>query len=124
MCLKKKQWVQALVDQCTDVTETLYPTHGYGGFSKNQRQKVWQNKNGRSKNASPISPPASVTISELLSTVSMFQETIAMQIHLLAESESDHQPSLNDAASVDPNRNINRAGGAPGRGEQAHGDRE
>ena len=37
---KKKQWVQALVDQCTDVTETSYPTHAYGGFNKNQRQQV------------------------------------------------------------------------------------
>ena len=71
---------------------------------QHQQQKVWQNKNGRPMNVSPIPPPASVTINELSSTVSMLQETIAVQGRLLAESEHDCQPILNDAVSVDPNR--------------------
>ena len=75
------------------------------------------------KNVSSI-PPESVTISELSSTVSTFQETIAAQGRLLEESEGDCQPSLNDAASVNPNRTINRGGGALRRNKRAHGDHE
>ena len=92
---EKKPWVQALVDQCTDVTETQYPGHIYNGFDENQRQKVWQNKNGRPKNAGPLSS-TSVTLSELSSTVSTTNDTLAVHNHRLSEGDRDCQPSHND----------------------------
>ena len=63
-------------------------------------------------------PPSSIALSELSSTVSALQETIATQGRLLAEN-------LNDPASADMNRDITRTGSARGKNERAPvGDRE
>ena len=56
--------------------------------------------------------------------MSTLQETIATQGCMLADTERYRQNSPSDSVSVDANRQINRAGGAPGRNERAHGDRE
>ena len=117
--------MQALVDKCTDITELSYPTHVYKTFDENQRQRVFQNRQGRPKNANSVSPPSSVALSELSSVVSTWQDTIATQVRMLAENERYCQDIPRDSASVDANRKINCAGGAPRRNERARGsDRE
>ena len=123
--IKKKPWVQALVDKCTDITELSYPPDVYKKFGKNQRQRVFQNRQGRPKTANAISPPSSIALSKLSSTVSVLQETIATQGRLLAENDRLRQGTLNDPVGADMNRDINRTGSTRGRNERAPvGDRE
>ena len=72
-----------------------------------------------------ISPPSSIALSELSSTVSVLQETIATQGRLLAENDRLCQGTLNDPAGADMNRDINRTRSTRGRNERAPGgDRE
>ena len=75
---KDTQWTQAGVDRCTHITLTRYPGHQYHEFNADEKQKVFQNKNGRPRNAGP-SPPGSVSLSELSSSVSALRDTVEEQ---------------------------------------------
>ena len=59
----KEKWDQNLVDKCNDIILTTYPGHLYNQFNVNQRQRVFQNKNGRPRNARPSPSSTSVTLS-------------------------------------------------------------
>ena len=54
-------------------------------------------------------------------------ETLAAQTARLTDIDRDRQNvrgnTCNNTASDDPNRELSRAGGAPGRNERAQGDR-
>ena len=59
----KEKWDQNLVDKCNDITLKTYPGHLYNQFDLNQRQRVFQNKNGRPRNARPSPSATYVTLS-------------------------------------------------------------
>ena len=73
----KEKWDQYLVDKCNDITLKTYPGHLYNQFDVNQRQRVFQNKNGRPRNARPSPSATYVTLSKLSSSMSTFGETLA-----------------------------------------------
>ena len=106
---------------------TRYPGHQYHEFNADEKQKVFQNKNGRPRNAGP-SPPGSVSLSELSSTVSALRDTVEEQQRRIAEDTRDRGAGRgdnhDDSQGVDPNRSLTRNGGTPGRGERASGDRK
>ena len=62
--------------------------------------------------------------------MSTFGETLAAHTHRLTEDDNNRQcegrgDNYNDTANeTDPNRSLNRAGGAPGRNERANGDHD
>ena len=126
----KEKWNQNLVDKCNDITLTTYPGHLYTHFDVNQRNIVFQNKNGRPRNARPSPSATYVTLSELSISVSTFSETLAAHTRRLTEDDLNRQhegrgDNHNDTANkTDPNCSLNRAGGAPRRNKQTHGDRE
>ena len=123
---KPAPWTQAGVDRCTHLTESRYPQDQYARFSADERQKVFQNRQGRPPNAGP-SPPTSVTLSELLSTVSAMRESFEQHRRTNEDTRDRANGRGNghdDSTGVDPNRNIPRNGGTPGRGTRASGDRE
>ena len=126
----KEKWDQNLVDKCNDITLTTYPSHLYNQFDVNQRQRVFQNKHARPRNAGPSPPATSVTLSDLSSSMITFGETLAVHTRRLTEDDrnhqrEDHDDNQNDTANeTDPKRSLNRAGVAPGRNKRAHGDRE
>ena len=112
-----------------DITLTTYPGHMYNQFDVNQSQRVFQNNNGRPRNACPSPSATYVTLSELSSSMSTFGETLAAHSRRLTEDDRNHQregrgSNHNDTANkTKPNRSWNRAGGVPGRNERANGDR-
>ena len=62
--------------------------------------------------------------------MSTFGETLAAHTRRLTEDDRNRQregrgDNHNDTANkTDPNRSLNRDGGAPGRNKRSHGDRE
>ena len=126
----KEKWDQDLVDKCNDITLKTYPDHLYNQFGVNQRQRVFQNKNGRPSNAYPSPSTIYVTLSELTSSMRNFGETLAAHTRRLAEDDRNRQregrgDNHNDTSNeTDQNRSLNHAGGAPRRNKRAHGDRE
>ena len=62
--------------------------------------------------------------------MSTFGETLAAHTRRLTEDDRNRQregrgDNYDDTTNeIDPNRSLNRAGGAPGRNKWAHGDRE
>ena len=95
----------------------------------NQRQRVFQKKNGRPSNAHPSPSATSVTLSELSSSMSNFGETIAAHTRRLTEDDRNSQregrgDNHNDTVNeTDPNCSLNRSGDAPRINERANGDR-
>ena len=126
----KEKWDQDLVDKCNDINLKTYPCHLYNQFDLNQRQRVFQNNNGGPRNAFPCPSSTSVTLIELSSSMSTFGETLAAHTRRLTEDDCNCQREScgdhhNDTANeTDPNRTLNRVGGAPGRKKRAHGYRE
>ena len=125
----KENWDQKLVDKCNDINLTTYPGHLYNQFDVNQRHRVFQNNNGRPRNALPSPSATYVTLSELSSSMSTFGETLAVHTRKLTEDDCNHQREVrgnnhnNTANETDPNCSFNCAGGAPGRNKQAYYDR-
>ena len=126
----KEKWDQNLVYKCNDITLTTYPGHLYNQFNVNQRQRVFQNKNGRPRNARPSPSSTSVTLSKLSSSMSTFGETLAAHTQRLTEDDRNLQcegrgDNHNDTPNkTDPNLFLNHAGGAPGINKRARGDHE
>ena len=120
-------WTQAGVDCCTHITLSRYPGPQYNEFNADERQKVYQNKHGRPRNAGPF-PPTSVSLSELSSTVSALRNTVEEEQRQMAEDTRDHGAGRgdnhDDSQGVDPNRSLTRNGGTPGCSERASGDRK
>ena len=111
-------WTQAGVDKCNHLTETRYPVHEYQKFTADEKQRVFQNRRGRT-------PPTNhVTLSELSSTVSTLRDAVVKQHRRMDEDSRDHAAGCNngnnDSVAVDLNRNLSR--GPPARGDQASGD--
>ena len=125
----KEKWDQDLVEKCNDITLKTYPGHLYNQFDVNKSQRVFKNKHGRPRNAGPSPPATSVTLSEFSISMSTFGETLAAHTRRLTEDDRNcqrkgHGDNHNDTANkTNPNRSLNRAGGAPGRNERANGDR-
>ena len=129
-CSPKERWYQALVDKCNAIALTTSSGHLYNHFDVNQRQRVFQNKNGRPRNAGPSPSTTSVTLSKLSSSMSTFGETLVAYTRRLTEDDRNchregHGDQHNNTANeTEPNRSLNRAGSAPRRNKQSHGDRE
>jgi hypothetical protein len=83
-----------------------YPSHQYNDFNADERQKVYQNKYGHPRNAGP-SPPTSVSLSELSSTVSALRDTVEEQQRRMAEDTrgrgAGRGDNHDDSQGVDPN---------------------
>ena len=127
--MPKEKWDQDFVDKCNDITLKTHPGHLYNHFDVNQRHRVFQNKHGSPRNAGPSPPTTYVTLSKLSRSMRNFGEILAAHNHRLTEDDRNCQregrgDNHNDTANeTDPNRSLNRAGGAPGRNERANGDR-
>ena len=67
----KQKWSQEDVDACTHLTEQRYSNERYEKFSPVERQRVWQNKNGRPNYAAPqTSNHMDITQATVLSDIS------------------------------------------------------
>ena len=127
----KERWDQAKVDAANHIDNRQYSNAEYYALNVHKRQRSFQNKHGRPRNAGPP-PPASVSLIELSNTMSTMSDTFAAQTARLETRLTDidrgrqngRGTSRHDPATVrmddNPNQQLTCAGGTPGRNERAN----